>query len=74
MRAAPTIFSNSAPGTFQVGYLNTATPVTGIATGAIGQYGSGLNITTSAVLTAGNGVNFTAATTTGAFLGFSAEL
>jgi len=74
MRAAPTTFSNSAPGTFQVGYLNTSTPATGIATGALGQYGSGLNITTGAVLTAGNGVSMTAASSTAAFLGFSAEL
>jgi hypothetical protein len=73
MRASPTAISNSSVGTFQIGYIGTATPVTAIAAGALGPYNSALTITTAAVLTAGNGVNMTA-TSTSAFLGFNAEL
>jgi hypothetical protein len=73
MRVQPTSVSNSAVSTFQVGYLATATTVTGIAAGALGPYGSGLNISTAPVLTAGQGVNMTA-TSSSAFLGFNAEL
>jgi hypothetical protein len=73
MRASPTAISNSAVGTFQIGYLGTATPVTAIAAGALGPYNSALTITTAAVLTGGQGVNMTAVSTS-AFLGFNAEL
>jgi hypothetical protein len=73
MRASPTAISNSAVGTFQIGYIGTATPVTAIAAGALGPYNSALTITTAAVLTGGQGVNMTAVSTS-AFLGFNAEL